>query len=168
MTYLDSLNSAEENRKLVIKLPRYVADRWNRVVDRWLYTTDRERSSHLILTSGHYPPFSAFCQFIEDEARVACGPGNVSFLLMKKGTLGQPGNETRSNKKKAGSFVSQVTDTRPADKPIKDNKPVNSSTATSMNKMTSQPQCSFCKSPHTIDSCQKFLKKPADEKETLC
>ena len=63
--------------------------------------------------------------------------------------------------------MSQVTDTRPADKPIKDNKPVNSSTATSMNKMTSQPQCFFCKSPHMIDSCQKFLKKPADEKKTF-
>ncbi len=154
ITYLDSLNSAEENRKLVVKLPRYIADRWNRVIDRWLYKDERGQSSYLMLTQGRYPPFSAFCQFIEDEARVACGPGNVSSLSTKKDT----------QDKKAGSFTSQ-TNARNADKSNKDVQPEKSS---AVNKTPSQPQsCLFCKSPHTTDRCQKFLQKPADEKKTF-
>ena len=67
--YLSSLSSAEENIKILKKLPRYIADRWNRIVDRWLYDTADSR----------YPPFSEFCKFISDEARVVCGPGNLAF-----------------------------------------------------------------------------------------
>jgi hypothetical protein len=160
--YLDSLNSAEENRKLIVKLPRYIADRWNRVIDRWLYKDEREQSSYLLLTQGRYPPFSAFCRFIEDEARVACGPGNVSSLSTMKGAQGQSVQQTKSDKRKAGSFVSQANES--TDESTKDVKPEKSSTA---NKTTSQPQCLFCKSPHTIDKCQKFLKKPGDEKKTF-
>ena len=35
--YLESLNSADENQKLVKKIPRYLADRWNRIVDRFYF-----------------------------------------------------------------------------------------------------------------------------------
>ena len=48
---------------------------------------------------------------------------------MKKG-LGHSEKETKSNKKEAGSCVSQTTDTRPDDNSVKDNKPLKSITST--------------------------------------
>lgn len=64
--HLASLNSEEEISKIVEKLPRFVQDRWIRVVDKWL----NEDQDHQC-----YPPFETFSEFIEKEARIANLPG---------------------------------------------------------------------------------------------
>ena len=173
ITYLDSLNSAEENRKLIEKLPKYLADRWNRVIDRWLYGPERGQDTSLMMSSGCYPPFSTFCQFISDESRIACGPGYVySTQSTKKApqTQSQFGQMSRPGKPKVGSFASQTatattdTDIQSAKKTKKDG-----STGASTNKTAGaqQLQCLHCKGQHYLDQCQGFLAKTAEDKKVF-
>ena len=70
------LNDPEENQKMARKLPRNISDCWNRKVDRWLNTEDRQGSVSRPRSHGEpvYPPFSAFCDFLKREARIACNP----------------------------------------------------------------------------------------------
>lgn len=74
VSYLSSLDSEEENQKIVKKLPYHAAHRWSRVIDRCLYAGGRNPYEYATLPEGQYPSFTEFCQFVSDEARVACGP----------------------------------------------------------------------------------------------
>ena len=48
---------------------QYIADRWNRIIDTWLYNPANPR----------YPQFSEFCKFVTDEAQIASGPGTLAL-----------------------------------------------------------------------------------------
>ena len=65
--YLKALNDPEENQKMLRKLPRHLADRWSREVDRWLNKEEQVSSdvSARHTRSAAYPPFSAFCEFLK-------------------------------------------------------------------------------------------------------
>jgi len=65
--YLRCLDNVEENRRILTKLPRYLCERWNRIVDAHMHGPG----------NGEFPPFIKFCEFITTEARIACGPGNI-------------------------------------------------------------------------------------------
>ena len=74
ISYLLSLNSPEENKKLVRKLPQFIARRWARIVDRWLYG-DQSATQAITMDEvyqGTFQPFSEFCKFIDGEAGIAC------------------------------------------------------------------------------------------------
>ena len=71
--YLTALNDPEENHKMIRKLPRYICDRWGREVDHWLNVNGQELEDSTASDSP-YPPFSAFCDFLKREARIACNP----------------------------------------------------------------------------------------------
>jgi hypothetical protein len=43
--YLKDLDDPEENRKMLPKLPRYLADHWSREVDKRLYDSDGKHDS---------------------------------------------------------------------------------------------------------------------------
>ncbi|XP_064633666.1 uncharacterized protein LOC135491624 [Lineus longissimus] len=59
---LEVLNDCRENRRLLQKLPDWLAGRWGRVVARLKGPTDS------------FPRFSEFVKFVKDEATIACDP----------------------------------------------------------------------------------------------
>ena len=61
------LDEPSEIGRILKKLPRYVLDRWKRVVDTSIYDPAPGQV-------GVYPSFSQFTRFLTKEARVACGP----------------------------------------------------------------------------------------------
>ena len=64
---LKVLEDAHENNLLLRKLPKYISDRWKRVVDTSVYEPSEDQPSG-------YPAFSEFVSFLGKEARIACGP----------------------------------------------------------------------------------------------
>ena len=76
ISVLCSLDSPEQNQAMMRELPYYVADRWNRRVDRMLYTSDQE-CGYAMLADGQYPDFLQFCKFVAEEACVANGRCNM-------------------------------------------------------------------------------------------
>ena len=59
---LQSLDNCHENQQLLSKLPDWMTSRWNRQVFSILKTTEC------------YPSFSAFVDFVAEEALIACNP----------------------------------------------------------------------------------------------
>ena len=143
--YLDSLNSAEENKKLTMKLPKYLAARWSRTVDKCLY---EQTDSDGIACEGSYPTFSIFCQFVTSEARIACGPGNVFSVNVSRDS------QNKSVPKKATIFTTESK-----------TKPNKAQLSYSNDQPRRKPTCLFCKSEHFIDNCKNFLKKTKNDKK---
>ena len=71
---LDSLNAADENRKIARKIPACLYERWIRVVDRWMYQAPPDNTLYALTPAGIFPPFVEFCRFIASEARILNGP----------------------------------------------------------------------------------------------
>ena len=57
---LGALNDKRENCKLMLKLPEWVVNRWNRQIIQW-----REEKKR-------FPPFKEFMLFVSKEAKIAC------------------------------------------------------------------------------------------------
>lgn len=139
LTYLKCLDNAEENRKIAQKLPKNVVDRWNRVVDRSLYGRGNDPSYE-----GSYPTFADFCEFIEYEARVACGPLSSS----------QPAPSTEVKKRNAGAFAAQASsDNTDSASPSKPEKKTRS--------------CIMCEEDHDLASCEKFRALKIEERKSF-
>ena len=68
---LKFLDSSEENRKIVRRLPKHVANRQIRKIYKSVYGT--------LADEGKYPYFADFCKFLEDEVRIECGPVNTAY-----------------------------------------------------------------------------------------
>ena len=62
MKCLNTLDDERENRKMLLKLPEWIVNRWNRQVASW-----REKEKK-------FPPFKEFMQFMTKEAKIACDP----------------------------------------------------------------------------------------------
>ena len=60
---LDILNDCHENRKLLLKLPEWLVQKWSRIVANF---QDDE------LNEGSYPNFCVFSKFIRREADISC------------------------------------------------------------------------------------------------
>ena len=77
--YLSALNDPEENYRMLRKLPRNLAERWTREVDRWLSMEEQDcnGANARFRRSAAYPPFSVFCDFLKKEARIACNPVTI-------------------------------------------------------------------------------------------
>ena len=145
ISYLRSLDSAEENKNFLRKLPRYITNRWSRKVDQSLFESEE----------GNYPSFSEFSKFITHEARTACGPVNLSGDMAKKDTKNQ-GHYADNNKvKKFGSFSTNT------------NKIKQNSDHFDKRTNTNKALCWFCDGEHKLDKCKDFLKKSKDEKKTF-
>ena len=92
--FLDCLDSADENQKLLKKLPRYIVDRWKRIIDKWLYGREGDDDMGY---QGKFPPFEEFCTFLRNEARIACGPGLIGVEKAKQSN--QPQERVSPRKK---------------------------------------------------------------------
>ena len=137
ISYLQCLNNVEENRKILSKLPRYLIDRWNRIVDTHLYSSYQ----------GQFPPFHVFVDFISKEARVACGPGNVKSSNPKGEKMN---NKPRKNS--ANTFASRTsTDSQ--------NEPANTTQRKAF--------CHNCKGEHELYKCDAFLTMDFEERKKI-
>lgn len=128
------------------KLPQHVADRWGRVVDRYLYSSQQSPYSSLI-HSGYYPRFPDFCKFVSD----------VFESMQYKATTGTRTLQTRA-RGRARSLATQA-DEKPADS--KEAKKSGESSA------KGPPSCTFCKGSHVVSNCTAFLEQGTDAKKTF-
>ena len=62
MKCLNILDDVRENRKVLLKPPEWIVNRWNRQVASW---REKERK---------FPPFIEFMQFMTKEDKPACDP----------------------------------------------------------------------------------------------
>ena len=157
ISYLKSLDSAEENKRLMRKLPSYISHRWCRIIDKWLYGDYNQRSAYGDGFEGSYPPFSEFCRFITDEARIASGPGNFQPPLSDKRDDKRPTRNMWNNRqtKKAGSFVSQGSDSSTM------------STPAARSSDRANPHCLVCKDSHYIGKCSQFKRMSTNDRKSL-
>ena len=63
---LSILNDSRENRKMLSKLPEWLAARWNRQVAQ-----HKEKCAE-------FPAFKQFVEFVSKEAKIACDPVTTS------------------------------------------------------------------------------------------
>ena len=158
--YLKALNNPEENQKMIHKLLRHLAECWTRQVDRWLNKEEQlscgvsARTTH----SAAYPPFSAFCEFLKKESRIACNPvtllktkeeGERKEELQRRGRF--PGNN-RNKSLGAGSFATEAEEVKDSSRGKKDDK------------KPKADHCLLCKKVHNLDECEKFTKMSQMEK----
>ena len=148
--YLDSLNSADENQKLLKKLPRYLADRWNRIVDRWLFGTEADREEHGDLYVGTFPPFAEFSKFIANESRIACGPGLIGI---------SNSNEKISYAENQRSKSARILATSTASGP--------SITSSASETATRKPYCNVCAADHFAEDCEMFRNMKIEERREV-
>jgi len=158
--YLKALNDPKENQKIPRKLLCHLAERWTREVDRWL-TKEEHVSSDVNWRTTHsaaYPPFSAFCEFLKKESRIACNP--VTILKTKeeggrKEESQRRGRFTGNYRNKslgAGSFATEAEEVK------------NSSCEKREDKTPKTDHCLLCKKAHNLDECEKFTKMSQTEK----
>ena len=151
--YLKALNDPEENQKMLRKLLRHLADRWTQEVNCWLNKEEQVSSdaSARPICSAAYPPFSAFCEFLKKESRIACNP--ITSLKTKeererKEELQRRGRFTGNNRNKslgAGSSVTEAEEVKDSSRERKEDK------------KPKADHCLLCKA-HNLDECEKFAK----------
>ena len=84
---LNTLHDCIENQKMVVKLPYWAADSWNRKVTK-------------SIELGQYPDFHTFVGFVVGEANVACNP-ITSSLALSENKPKKEGKGPREPKRKA-------------------------------------------------------------------
>ena len=120
------------------KLPRYLTDRWRRIVDQWIYKPRDE-------AHPPYPPFAHFVQFVSREARNASAPVLVRGIEEERKAQPKPRN------------ARVLLTSAPNDK----QKPQDSS------RWMQQHHCVVCKQDHPVDSCLAFTRMPLKDRQEL-
>ena len=124
--HLRVLDDYMEIQMLVQKLPKYMVDRWKRMVDQWLYGEE---------STGRHPPFSEFVRFVSVEARIACGPVAIPTHEDKQSAA------HKMPRGKARTFMSS-TEVRRTHTGQGDNQRVT--------------ECVLCQKQHGIRDCDAF------------
>ena len=138
---------------MVRKLPRNICDRWGREVDYWLSKKEQKCESSRSSESA-YPPFSAFCDFLKREARIACNP--VALLRVIED------ERKAQQQQRSGRFNSS-----PKNKPLGAKAfATGSEEVKGGRKGDKKPpeRCRLCKNAHGLDECDKFAKMPHTER----
>ncbi|KAL4230450.1 hypothetical protein ACF0H5_010832 [Mactra antiquata] len=134
---LSILNDCSENQRLLGKLPDWVSLRWNRVVSERLDST------------GLYPVFVEFVDFVAKEARIACNP--VSSLSV----LQNLDKEQKTSVKSKNVSVKVLT-TNASDQ---------LNQTDSNNNVKS---CHYCeRTDHYIFKCDQFLSLSIEDKRSF-
>ena len=166
MKYLNVLNDPDENQRKARKLPRYLIDRWSREVDRWLNKDEEQRqsgraSSNVASVQMGYPPFSAFCSFLQRESRIAYNPVTAVRPQREEvaGDNFDKGWKPKGfNIRKPPRFSTFATDSHEV---------ANSNTQSRKEKKSEATLCPLCKAPHDLDVCKQFLKKSLAKRRDL-
>ncbi|XP_062600914.1 uncharacterized protein LOC134262527 [Saccostrea cucullata] len=134
---LKILDDCSENQKLLSKLPNWAALRWNRQVQETIDST------------GEYPLFSKFVDFVVKEARIACNP--VSSIYALKDTDTKPAREHKNSSHKANVLATNSTHQHNA-------------TGTDMRPNL----CDYCeKEGHPLFKCEKFINLSIEDKRVV-
>lgn len=151
--HLKALNDPEENQKMLCKLPHHLDEHWTREVDRLLNKEEQVFSDVSARTtrSAAYLPFSAFCEFLKKESRIACNP--VTSLNTKEGgerkeESQRRGRFTDNNRNKslgAGSFATEAEEVKDSSRERKEDK------------KPKADHCLLCKKAHNLDESPRTL-----------
>ena len=150
MKEVNMFSGPSEVDPILKKLPRYLTDRWRRVVDRWIYEPEEG-------VQPQYPPFAHFVQFISREARVASGPVGARAVPGPVGTRNREEERKVFPKQKERNARVLLTST-PANL-----KPQDSG----QQQQQQSPSCVVCKGDHTTDNCPRFMKMSLKERQEL-
>lgn len=140
--YLKILDDPNENQKMAKKI-----DRWTSEVVWWLNKEKNkgDDSSPQHCSVAMYLPFSVFCKFVKQEARIACNPVTSSKTLIEEENKKEDVDRTPKGNKILRRRNCSVTGANEVRQGIERNKP-------------KRELCSFCKGPHFIDVCNEFIK----------
>ena len=148
---LNNLGNTDDITLLLKRLPRYLVDRWRRIVDKHIYERDK----------SEYPDMELFVTFLTKEARVACGPVSLETDQDK----------ARKTKDRAGAFAysTGAVAERKTDRNFKradsNYQTTNSGLAAPDNYRW---KCVLCMERHTLDSRNAFAKMPLAEPLACC
>lgn len=156
---LHILNDSRENQAVLRKLPEWLVIRWSRVVQVCKDTT------------GMYPNFQKFSEFIENEARLACDPVTSFQALQGVQDTTMGSDKRRSRKEKRQAFLSKAVDDDGAKqtyvpKGQSDKKMQSKGQKSSDNsKMPSKKRpCFKCQKDHHINDCPEFLQESLEDR----
>ena len=137
------LNDDQENLKMTTKLPRWVSNRWARLV----YKPKEEKKT--------FPPFSEFVKFLISVSNIAC-----DLVSLQIGRNNEDSKRARDPKKHNPLFKLRSSmehnkrkfATRSEERDEKDEKSENI-------------QCHVCKQNHNLNSCKQFCKMDINERK---
>ena len=139
---LSVLNDDRENRKMLLKIPEWLVNRWNRLVSQY---KEKEKQ---------FPPFKEFVSFIEKEAKIACDPVTSlnSLRLDQISNMDKLHSYPKPSRGHPWKGHSLLTEGKGNLKP-------------EVGPRIEQKRCSFCQKTHDIDNCFKFLAKTLEERK---
>lgn len=141
---LSVLNDDQENRKMLLKIPEWLVNRWSRLVAQW---KEKEKQ---------FPPFAEFVSYLEKEAKIACDPVTSLYSLrldQSRSNTDKTVNRTGSDRKPHWKGRTLLTETNSNTKPVTSPK-------------VEQKRCVLCQKGHDIDNCFKFLEKPIEDRKS--
>ncbi|XP_043198408.1 uncharacterized protein LOC122368497 [Amphibalanus amphitrite] len=147
---LNNLGNIDDITQLLKRLPRYLVDRWRRVVDEHIYERDK----------SEYPGLEVFVNFLTKEARVACGPVSLETDQDK----------LKKTRDRAGAFASSTgaVAERKSDRNFRRTDPSYQATSSSQSAPDSYRwKCVLCVERHPLDSCEVFAKMSLPEKHVV-
>ena len=134
---LKMFDSVSETDMIPRKLPRYLSDRWSRIVDRWIHEPEQGKEPQ-------YPPFSQFVSFLSREARISSGP--VTSRSREEDRRRPPAQR----EKNARVLFTAAPGNHGQD-----------------GKLPQQNHCAICKEDHPMDRCTAFIKMTLRERQDL-
>ena len=154
---LSFLDDPNENKMILKKLPKYIVDRWKRIVDSRIYEPAPG-------TPGTYPLFCEFVTFLNREARVACGPvSSIQSTEEVVSTRTQPDRkQVPKDRQRAQAFLSAVNSDQEE-----------ASNTSRGENVTSQDTgrvswtCKLCSERHGVDACDKFKNMTVAERHEV-
>ena len=149
--HLGSLDSIEENKRILHKLPMYIVNKWNREVDRRIY---RQGTSPL-----SFPSFADFVEFMKPEVPL----GNS--VLLSRGEETKDDRSCRPNSNiGARSFASGSREVN-GDSIVHKNQSCNLiPPVTAGDKCV---PCAVCKNQHKLEHCASFEKMTNTDKQAI-
>ncbi|XP_043217008.1 uncharacterized protein LOC122379127 [Amphibalanus amphitrite] len=145
-----TLGEAEENAMILKKLPRYIVDKWKRIVDKKIYEPEPGQEPC-------YPSFDEFVTFLAREARIASGP--VAMLATQEETRSQRRPQTQPANGRVRTFLSSAGAPRPATE-LRSGHTGGSLDPTPI-------KCLLCPGRHITGLCDVFRSSSLDERHEL-
>lgn len=145
---LSILDDERETKKLLLKLPRTVTERWN-----------RSKVAPYKQKHGKYPPFSDFVEFMTTEGEFACDPVSSAQALSSSKPEVKTSNSAEDKWKtsrSSGAKKSRALSTQ--SQPTSQSLSTSQTQSTPQNKVKPAPKpCIMCGALHSLDDCGKFL-----------
>ncbi|KAI2646413.1 Pro-Pol polyprotein [Labeo rohita] len=136
---LEVLNDCEENQKLMLKVPDWLAASWNRKV------------TVALIDGEDFPTFKEFADFVSVEAEIACNPVTSLHALHSSYSFKERKDAREFKGTKANVFSIQTAS--------------NNNSSPSNGK--AKPRCMWCKrDDHQLPKCLHFREQSLTDKRT--